>query len=327
MDTLLLLIALTTAGSVGLLTMHLYQRTTAHGRIVSQRIATASEGLAIDPGLILRRNHRRFPSIPGLPVSGEAAERMNLQLIRAGWSLRAHEYVSIRVGSVAIAIGVVLLVLRLMNVESALVRVVVPLVAAVIAWLIPRLALALSRKRRLGAIEQQLPDAMMAIVKSLRAGTGILQGLAYAAHETPAPLGPELQGAVRDLQLGAEGDAVFADLARRVGSPDLDIATTAIVIQRSVGGNLSEILAQVAETIRERRKLEGDIRVLTTQQRVSGYIAACLPVFVAGLSYLVRPDLAVHLFTTIPGLIALAVGIAFEVVGIFMMWQFAMVEV
>src|SRR5205807_2335910 len=129
-------------------------------------------------------------------------------------------------------------------------------------WYGPRLILAWKRQKRRQAIDKQLPEALTAMAKSLRAGSGILRALDYAAAETPAPLGPELQAVMRDLQLGVDAEEVFRDLSERVSSPDLDIATTGILIQRTVGGNLSEILTQVSNTIRERAEIQSEIGVL-----------------------------------------------------------------
>src|SRR4029450_10712689 len=107
---------------------------------------------------------------------------------------------------------------------------------------------------------------------------GLLQALAFAADETPAPFGPELQTTLRDLQLGAEAAAVFGALKDPTPSRDLDIAVTAILIQRNAGGNLSEILASVTNTIRERAKIAGEIRVLTSRQRLTTNLIAAIPV-------------------------------------------------
>jgi Flp pilus assembly protein TadB len=158
-------------------------------------------------------------------------------------------------------------------------------------WFAPGLVLSRRRNRRLAAIEKQLPEALTAMAKSLRAGSGILQALEYAAAETPSPLGPELAAVMRDLQLGADAEELFRGLSERVGSPDLDIAVTGIVIQRTVGGNLSEVLNQVTATIRERAELQSEIRALTAQQRLSANFAAALPVFVAVVVTLMRPEI------------------------------------
>jgi tight adherence protein B len=196
-----------------------------------------------------------------------------------------------------------------------------------VGWLLPRYYLSHRRQRRLDEIERQLPDALTAIAKSLRAGSGLLQGLAYAASETPAPLGPELQGALRDLQLGAEAEDVFTNLSQRLGSADLDIALTAIIIQRTVGGNLSEILTNVTSTIRERAKMKGEVRVLTSRQRLTGNLVALLPVLVAVAFISINPETGRLLVETAAGRISMVIGIAFELLGLLLIRRLAVIEV
>jgi len=201
------------------------------------------------------------------------------------------------------------------------------LVLMLAGWFLPHSYVAHRRKRRLEAIERQLPDALTAVAKALRAGSGLLQGLGYAAQETSDPLGTELRTTLRDLELGADAEEVFADLCRRTGSPDLDIAVTALIIQRTVGGNLSEILTNVTKTIRERAKLRGEVRVMTSRQRLTGNIVAVLPVLVAGAFLGLNPDMGRLLFEEPAGRIALAIGIAFELLGLWLIRRLAVVEV
>ncbi|MQA00921.1 MAG: hypothetical protein GEU80_16645 [Dehalococcoidia bacterium] len=196
-----------------------------------------------------------------------------------------------------------------------------------IGWLIPRWWVSRKRAQRLEAVEKQLPNALTTLAKSLRAGTGLIQALDYTAQETPEPLGAELEQTLRELRLGANAEDAFAELSARVGSNDLDIAVTAIVIQRTVGGNLSEILTNVSNTIRERAKLYGEIKVLTSRQKLTGNLMALIPVLIAVAFIGLNPDLGRLLIDTVPGRIALAIGMAFEVFGLFLIRKFAQIDV
>src|SRR5206468_12954040 len=119
-----------------------------------------------------------------LPFSDEATERMRLQLERAGWVLRPREFLAMR-SAIAVACPVVTLtVIGTLNVEIGLWRAPIALVLALGGWFAPRIFLGIAQQRRLRAIEKQLPDALQAMAKSLRAGTGLLQALDYAANET-----------------------------------------------------------------------------------------------------------------------------------------------
>jgi len=328
MDPALLLIGLTVTGAVALLVVLAHQRLRYQRRIVSARLAQGAASPGSSARSLLHR-HRRFPLqfFDMLPLSSEARERMGRELDQAGWPIRVGEYLFLRLASAAAAVVGGLVLVIALGVEAAWLEVVVILVLLSGGWLLPRLYLSRRRQRRLEEIEKQLPDALTAMAKSLRAGSGLLQGLAYAANETRAPLGPELQAALRDLQLGAEAEDIFADLSERIGSPDLDIALTAIVIQRTVGGNLSEILANVTNTIRERARMKGEVRVLTSRQRLTGNLVALLPVLVAVAFISINPDTGKLLVETAAGQISLAIGIIFELLGLWLIRRLAMIEV
>ena len=328
MDPLLLLIGLSVAGAVALLTVLANQRMRYQGRIVSARLMPGAASSGSSPQSILHRR-RGFPLLllDMLPLSSEARERMSRELEQAGWRIRVGEYLSLRLACAAAAAAAGLVVLTSLEVEATWLKAIMVVALLYGGWLLPRFYLSRRRQRRLEQIERQLPDALTAMAKSLRAGSGLLQALAYAANETPAPFGTELQGALRDLQLGAEAEDVFSELSQRIGSPDLEIALTAIVIQRTVGGNLSEILANVTNTIRERAKLKGEVRVLTTRQRLTGNLVALLPVLVATAFIAINPDTGKLLFSTAPGQISLAIGIGFELLGLWLIRRLAIIEV
>ncbi len=168
---------------------------------------------------------------------------------------------------------------------------------------------------------------MVSMAKSLRAGVGLTQALEYAGRDAPDPLGSELLRVVRELQLGADVENVFEEMNARIASPDLEIASAAIIIQRRVGGNLSEVLTNVATTIRERKAIRNELNAITAKQRLQGNASALIPVFVAVFFFFVNHDTAKLLFTTTAGNIALGVGIFFEVLGLWMVRRFGAIEV
>jgi tight adherence protein B len=244
----------------------------------------------------------------------------------AGQPLKVNEYLGLRIAAAAtFAVGGAILLSRF-DVPTWVVL-LASIVLVIPGWALPRAYLSRRRERRLQQFEDQLPGALTAIAKSLRAGTGLLQALAYAGESTEDPLGQELRSTLRDLQLGADPDLVFTELSERVGSSDMDIAVTAIIIQRSIGGNLSEILSNVTNTIRERAKLKGEIRVLTSRQRLTGNLVALLPVAVGAGFVLLNPKMGDLLLHETAGQIGLAIGIAFEIVGIWMIRRLAVIEV
>jgi len=327
MDPILLLIGLTLAGSVGLATFLVYQRQIAGRQVVADRLAPRNIESKLDPGSPLRQRRSSFFLSNLLPLSRQAEQRMGRELERAGWPLRVSEYLSLRLAGAAVGGVAGLLIWFVLHPGPGWLRVVLIVVLALVGWLFPRLLLNRARKKRLERIEQQLSDAVTAMARSLRAGTGFLQTLSYAAAETPAPLGAELQRTIRELQLGAEAEAVFGALNERVGSPDLNIVLTAIIIQRTSGGNLSEILFNVANTIRERAKIQAEVRVLTAQQRLMANLMALLPVLVAVAFIFVNPSMGRLLYETTVGRIALALAIIIELFGLWLIRRLTKIDV
>lgn len=320
---LLLAIALTVAGSVGLLTFLAYQKLANRTRETASRIERSRS--AADASLLQQR--RSIPLSNLLPLSKESEERVSLALTRAGWRLRVNEYLSLRLAS-AVTAGVVgFLLLISLDLGPAVLRPFIALLMAVVGWMLPRFLLARARKKRLARIEAQLGDGLLAIAKSLQAGSGFLQALAHAAEETPAPLGAELQRTLRELHLGGEAEEVFLQLAERIGSPDVDIVVTAIVIQRTSGGNLSEILFNVSNTIRERYKIKEEVLTLTSAQRLTANMVALLPPLMVLAFMWMDPHFAKLLTGTGIGQIALAIGITFELIGYWMIRRLAVIEV
>ena len=325
MDPMLVAIGVATACALALAVMYLY------GRVANPRAALRARiephrDLTFDPKGVLRKRRGGLPLVHRLPVSAEGRERAQLQLERGGLTWRVQEFLALRVG-LALVFAVSVAVLSASGGLAPAAVLMFALVAMIVGWGIPGWYLGRRQKQRLIKIESQLPDALTAISKSLRAGSGLMQSLAYAADETPAPLGPELGSALRDLQLGAEAVDVFEALSQRVGSSDLDIAVTAIIIQRTVGGNLSEILSNVTSTIRERAKIQREVRVLVTRQMLQANLTAALPVAIAALFIFVSPDIGGTLLTTTAGNIALAFAVCCEALGIFVVRRLAVIEV
>jgi len=161
------------------------------------------------------------------------------------------------------------------------------------------------RSRQLGrmrAFNGQLGTVLMQLSGSLRAGHTMLQAIDFVAHEMPAPAGAEFAQVVRDVKLGRSQMAALDDMSERIGSDDLMLIVTAIRIQHETGGNLAEILETVAETIRERVRIKGELRSLTAQQRYSGYALAALPVLVFLLLMVLNPSYESRLFAPGPTL-------------------------
>lgn len=159
--------------------------------------------------------------------------------------------------------------------------VVVGVIGSVVGFFAPRIYVNRRQKNRLIKFEEQLPDTLGLWVNGLRSGYSVLQAMEAIGKESPEPTATEFRRVVQEVQLGISMEDALSHMLSRMESEDLDLVITAVNIQREVGGNLAEILDVIAHTIRERIKLKGEIRVLTSQGRYTGWFISLLPVGLA----------------------------------------------
>jgi tight adherence protein B len=316
-DAIVLLTAVTVAASIFAAALALQGRLTATRQVVQQR-TLAGTTPAVGRAPIL--------TIPRLEPLSERGRRIAFELERAGLALTVSEFMAVRIGSAVGMTLVAALAARALSFSSVL-GILAAVLGFVVGYWLPGHYLMMRKRRRLAQVEDQMLEALVSMAKSMKAGVGLTQALEYASRDVGAPLGPELQRVVRELQLGADIEIVLDEMNRRIGSGDLEIASTAIVIQRRVGGNLSEILTNVANTIRERKGIRDELNALTAQQRLQGNMSALIPVAVACFFFAFNFETARLMFETTAGNIALAVGIFFELLGLWMVRKFAEIEV
>ena len=138
-------------------------------------------------------------------------------------------------------------------------------------------------------------------------------------REAQPPISTEFARVIREVNLGLPLDEALANLVRRVKSDDLELMITAIAIQHQVGGNLAEILDTIAYTIRERVRIKGEIRTLTAQQRMSGYVVGFLPVGLVLLISVIAPEFMAPMFAEATGGFGLPLGLVILAFGGLMM--------
>ncbi|RIK34288.1 MAG: hypothetical protein DCC57_24430 [Chloroflexi bacterium] len=173
---------------------------------------------------------------------------------------------------------------------------------------LPLFYLRIAQARRRRAFINQLPDVLTLLVGALRAGYGLSQALEVLVEQMPPPSSAEFARIVRATNLGVPLQRALYHAAGRMGSDDLDLIVTAISVQYEMGGNLATILETIGDTIRDRIRILREVRVLTAQQRITGYILTGTPVALAiGISIL-SPGYFDPFFE--PGLIRLLPGVA-----------------
>ncbi|GJM41604.1 MAG: secretion system protein [Ardenticatenaceae bacterium] len=155
---------------------------------------------------------------------------------------------------------------------------------------IPRMYVRSMAKKRMQSFDAQLSDTLNLWVNALRSGYSVLQAMEAIATELPPPVSAEFERVVQEVRLGLSVEQALANMYRRVPSEDLDLVITAVNIQREVGGNLAEVLDTISYTIRERVRIKGEIRTLTAQGRVSGWIISLLPIVLGFVLFLINPE-------------------------------------
>jgi tight adherence protein B len=246
------------------------------------------------------------------------AERAATDLARADLKLTVSEYLFVRLIAVLAGLFVGYVIQH---------SLIASLGIGLAGFFLPVLYVRARQGRRLRAFNAQLPDVLDHLTGSLRAGYGLLQAVEWVAKQMPPPAGEEFDRIIREVQLGRSlGDALDATV-RRIDSDDLALIVTAIKIQHEVGGSLADILATVAETIRERVRIQREIRVLTAQQRYSGYVLMIMPIALAFVLYILNPEYESQLFAPGPTL-CIPIGTAFMmVIGFFVMRRIVEIEV
>src|SRR5262245_15017092 len=171
------------------------------------------------------------------------------------------------------------------------------------------------RRRRFRVFLEQLPDALELMVRSLQAGHSFSSALQMVATEMPEPIAREFGKTYEEQNLGLNIKAALENLIERVPILDLKLCVTAVLIQREIGGNLSEVLRNISYTIRERFRVQGEIRVKSAQARLSGVIVSALPFFMFFWISLVNPNYMKTLYDHPYGVYILGAGMVMQIIG------------
>jgi tight adherence protein B len=239
-------------------------------------------------------------------------------IARADLKLKPSEFLMIWVGA---TVGIPLVMLLLSPIVKPLGNPLFLLIGGFVGFLLPRFWLSRRKAGRLGAFNKQLPDTITLIANALRAGSSFLQAIELVVRESRPPISTEFGRVIREVNLGLPFDQALENMVRRVRSDDLELMATAISIQHQVGGNLAEILDSIAYTIRERVRIQGEIRTLTAQQRLSGYVVGFLPIGLAGFLFIAAPGFMEPMFDNPPEILGLPAGVVILIFGGFMMFM------
>jgi tight adherence protein B len=202
------------------------------------------------------------------------------------------------------------------------------IIGIIIGLIMPRIYVGRQKTKRLNKFNEQLQDMLNLVVNGLRAGFSTVQALEAVSKELPDPISTEFRRVVQEMQLGIPMESALDNLLRRIPSPDLDFIIVAINVQREVGGNLAEILDTIAYTIRERVRIKGEIRVLTSQVMYSGRFISLLPIILSVVLWFINRDYMMTFFDNLLcGILMLSCAALLIGVGYFIMTRIANIEI
>ena len=193
--------------------------------------------------------------------------------------------------------------------------------------ILPGLIYARMRKKRLRKFEEQLPDGLLMLTGAMRAGASLNIALEGLVKEQPAPLSQEFELFMREQKIGTDFDKSLVNMEKRLPIQDFAMLTSALRINREVGGNLAEILESLANTLLRKHQMEGKIDSLTAQGKLQGIVMTGLPVLLGVLLYFMEPDAMEKLWTTTVGYGVLAVIIIMEFMGYMMIRKITSIDV
>lgn len=197
------------------------------------------------------------------------------------------------------------------------------LVCMLIGGSIPFLVLKQRQRMRKARFTVQLPEALDLLINALKAGYSLQSAIEFAGRETAAPLGPELVRFHDESRLGIDVRTALVALQERVGTEDVRMFVTSLLLQRETGGNLTELLGNIASLVRQRLSFHAQVETLTAEPKLSAYILTALPFVVAFAVSSLSPDYMKPLFTTELGHSMIAYCLVSMALGFFIMMRIA----
>jgi tight adherence protein B len=192
---------------------------------------------------------------------------------------------------------------------------------------LPLLHVWYKRKKRFDAFLEQLPDALDLVSRALSAGHAFPEALHMVSMEMPEPIATEFRKAYEEQNLGLSVKMALENLTQRMPLLDLKMCVTAVLIQRETGGNLAEILEKVAYTIRERFRILGDLKTLTTSSRMSAWLLCGLPIFVALMVTFLNPEYMAVMWTDPRGHYLIAIALSMQITGMLVVRKILRIQI
>lgn len=245
--------------------------------------------------------------IPNMKFSEKHDERLKIELMKSDIPITIEELLVIKM---LVSIAFALLTYGLSK------NIFILFFIFILIWNIPKVIISHTKKERIKTFNEQLNEGTMVISNSLKAGYSFLQAIAVVSEETKDPFSKEFKKLLKEMSLGISEEIALHNMLNRIDSEDLRLIVNAILIQKDIGGNLSEILDNISNTIRERQKIQNELKTLTAQGRLSGTIVMLIP-FLLGISfYLINKEYIMLLFTTPLGIGMVIIAFINQIIGL-----------
>jgi tight adherence protein B len=287
-------------------------------RDVATPVAGGRVGVAEDDTVVKARRQGPVPAIDRLVSHSRAGS----------WLARLIEQSGVRTTPSAVVLGSIALAAIGAILTALFVRYwFAPLIAGAFGCVAPTAWLMRRRTVRLKRFEEQFPEALDLLSRAIRAGHAFQTAMGMVADEMPPPVGPEFKKTFDQQNFGLPLRDALNELSERVGLLDVRFFVTAVTIQRETGGNLSEVLDNLAHVVRERFKILRQVRVHTAHGRFTGYVLLALPASLAVALSMINPDLMRLLFQERMGQMMLMAAIVLQTIGFFWIRQVIKIEV
>lgn len=302
----------------------LYLALTRQKRSIKDRMQKVTEAVKKSPGIATPERPRGLSiksllgGIGGIFLRRGMTKELETALTKADIPLRGEEFLTAWI-LLATLPGTLIYLLTL--------KMSLALVFYILGILAPPLILTQSRHKRLKKFDRQLGESLSIMSNALRAGFSFMQAMEMISREMPNPLAKEFARSYREMNLGTPLEDSLKNMVKRIDSSDLDLLITAVLIQRQVGGNLAEILDNISGTIRERIRIQGEIRTLTSQGRITGIIIGLIPIFLILFLLVINPSYMKPLFQSPIGWAMIMAGLFSEVVGMMVIKKIITIEI
>ena len=259
------------------------------------------------PGKKSIKSWIRLLAVPGTVLNSKSLDKIQLELIKAGIPLKAEEMIGLQGLALIVFMGLGQLLFQ---------QALGVIFLGILGVVLPVFIVKFKKTQRIKKFEGQLFDAVLLLANALRAGHSSVQGMEIISKNMPSPLAGEFRKVSLEMRIGMTLDDALMNLTQRIESKDIEMVVTGLSIQRQIGGNMAEILDNIAYTIDKRIKNRLKIEALTAQSRLSAWIVSLLPIVLAVFIFGLHPEFGGIMFEEPLGIIMLVSGGVMMALGI-----------